>query len=134
MSPNDSTPEGSGTGDGDRTNTRTAEANDREIACTLTEAEARERRETVKSELFPHLSDLAVGDGTVTMTVDDGALDVVTTYVRLEHECCSFAAFDLTVTPYDDPIELTMRGEGLDALFEEGLKPMVEEYDPSLLA
>jgi len=119
MSPDDSAPEGSGT-DG--------------IACTLTETEREERRETIRTGLFPHLRDLEVAPERVAMRFDDDGLERVTEYLRLEHACCSFLAFDLHVTPGEAPIELAMTGEGLETAFEEGLEPMVEAYDPALLA
>jgi hypothetical protein len=104
------------------------------IACTLTGDEIAERREMIRTRLFPHLRDLDVVGDRVTMTLDDDALDTASEYVRLEHECCSFLAFDLHVTPHEEPIELELSGEGVGQAFEEGLRPMVEADDPGLLA
>ena len=108
------------------------------IACTLTEAEAERRRERARSDLFPHLEAVEAEDGeagvTLTFAGTDEAVEAVTEFVRLEHQCCSFARFDLTITPREEANRLAISGEGADAMFEHGMKPLLEEYDPKLLA
>lgn len=80
------------------------------------------------------------GDGgaeprvTLTFAGTDEAVEAMTEFVRLEHQCCSFARFDLEVTPGAEANRLTVSGEGADAMFEQGMKPLLAEYDPELLS
>jgi hypothetical protein len=106
------------------------------IAYTLTEAEAERRRERASSDLFPHLESVTAedGDGPITVAGTEEAVEARTAFGRREHQCCSFARFDLTITPRDETNRLAVSGEGADAMFEQGMKPLLEEYDPELLA
>ena len=106
------------------------------IGCTLTESEAEQRSDRATSELFPHLEAVESRDGSVVLTFEgtDEAVAAAVEFVRREHQCCSFAHFDIEITPHSEPIRVTISGEGADAMFEQGIKPVVAEYDPELVA
>lgn len=106
------------------------------IGCTLTETEAERRRERATDELFPHLEAVERRDDGVTFEFEDtdGAVESVMEFVRLEHQCCSFATFDLELRPDDEAARLSISGEGSVEMYEQGMKPLLAEYDAELVA
>ncbi len=112
------------------------------IACTLTETEAEKRAAWIRSEMVPHLEAIerreggASGDGDGTSSHDESdaeetsggytlvfaeeALEAVMRFARHEHWCCSFAHFEVHVTPGEQPNELSVYGpEGTEEMFGE---------------
>lgn len=106
------------------------------IACTLTEEEAQRRRQRATSELLPHLEATESRDDGAVLTFGgtDEAVAAAMEFVRNERQCCSFAHFEIEIPPRSEPIRVTISGEGADAMFEQGIKPLVAEYDPELVA
>lgn len=107
-----------------------------EVGCTLTETEAERRRERATDKLFPHLEAVERREDGVTFEFEDTdeAVENVMEFTRLEHQCCSFAAFDLQLRSDDEPARLTISGEGSVEMYEKGMKPLLAEYDAGLVA
>lgn len=109
-----------------------------EIACTLTDSELVERREKMRRDFIPYIESIEEMDDGYAFTVDgsDEALVGVMDFVRNEHRCCAHAEFELTVTPREEPIRLTMTGpEGTKEMTEEGfVRPVVEEFEIPLVS
>lgn len=104
---------------------------EREVACTLTEEQEAERSEEVRALLVSHYlgyEDSADGldirfDGT------DEAPQAVAQFISDELQCCSFAEYEITVSPPYEETVLTVTGpEGTRQMFREGLvERLVEE-------
>lgn len=115
--------------------TRPDELDGETIACTLPDDEAEKRLAWLRSELVPHLESIEPrADGSkspaerddenlangYTLTFAEEALEAVMRFTRHEHWCCSFAHFEIHVTPGEDPNELSVYGpEGTDEMFDE---------------
>lgn len=106
-----------------------------DAGCSLTETEAQRRRERVTDKLFPFLEAVERPDDGVTFEFEDTeeAVENVMEFVRLEHQCCSFAVFDLELRSDDEPARLTISGEGSTEMYEKGIKPLLAEYDAELV-
>lgn len=132
------------------------------VACTLTGDEAEKRAAWIRSELVPHLEAIerreggASGDGETavdsaassadgsdddeeakggyTLVFAEEALEAVMRFARHEHWCCSFAHFEVHVTPGEEPNELSVYGpEGTEEMFgEEFVSAMAGEAGVSV--
>ena len=82
------------------------------IACTLSEAELRERRQTVFAVFRTHVVRTTERpDGyALTLTPTDEAIAAATAVMQLERRCCAFLRFTLTVDPGGDAVELALTG------------------------
>ena len=95
------------------------------IACSLTDAQLQQRRKAELSEVKAAM--IAVKEtenGFVYQFESSGErIAALTNLVNLEHECCPFLTFRITVEPGDRPVSLEISGppgtkEFLAALFE----------------
>ena len=81
-----------------------------EVACSLTDAESRERRLMVRKTLFPHITTaekIATGLK-LTFPNSDLVRSNVEEFVGLERQCCGFLAFD--ISPPGQGLVLTING------------------------
>lgn len=109
---------------------------DEPVACTITEETREEREEFIRTELAPHVETIERRDpdGWRFVVAEEG-LEGATTFARREHRCCSFAHFDLHVTPGDADHVLEIYGpEGTDEMFRMFVDTLVEEFDAELVA
>jgi len=102
----------------------------REVTCTLTEEQEAERTVEVRSLLVSHYSgydDRADGLD-IRFEGTDESLRAVAQFIADELQCCSFAEYDITVSPPYEQTVLTVTGpEGTRQLFREGLVERLEE-------
>lgn len=82
------------------------------IACTLTEAELEQRRETMLSKVIAKAEEIhAVQDGyAFRFKPADAILEEIVSLIQKERKCCRFLHFNLRVTPDEGPIWLELAG------------------------
>lgn len=82
------------------------------IACTLSDSELQQRRREVLHKVRDAVSEKReLKDGFVyQFTAVPGRIDELSTLIALEHECCPFLRFRLTVEPGDGAISLELTG------------------------
>ena len=82
------------------------------VACSLTDAAFRERRDAVQHDLFSGKTGSAIdGDGyRFHFPPDDVWLDRITAFVLAERQCCPFLTFRVDVPADGSGIELRMSG------------------------
>lgn len=92
--------------------------------CTLSPEDAQRRRDQLPPVLVERFDGTTVHDeGRITVRFEGVAkpLSALASFVAAEHECCSFAAYDLVVEPPYEATRLEVRGpEGTAELFREG--------------
>lgn len=94
----------------------------RPVACTLTESERAERSDRVESVLSASYRSASERPDGYTLTFDgtDGALPALGRFVAAERECCSFADYEIAVSPPYEEVRLAITGpEGTKAVFGE---------------
>jgi hypothetical protein len=92
------------------------------IACTLSDAELRERRETVLQKVRSAVSDVKKIENGYAYEFASGG-DVIMQLahlIDLEHRCCPFLKFQLTIEPGEAVIRLDLTGP-------EGTKDFLSE-------
>jgi hypothetical protein len=86
------------------------------IACTLTEAELRERRQVIMDAFHSMqviASELPDGDGyAFTFPASSEALQRITQLVDMERQCCAFLTFKIVVEVAQAPMRLEVTGPG----------------------
>jgi hypothetical protein len=84
------------------------------IACTLTEAQMRERRETVLKNIRSQIMEVReLPDGyAFRFEAGDEQLDALARMINLERKCCAFLRFALTMEPGGGPLWLEITGPG----------------------
>lgn len=107
----------------------------REVTCTLTKEQEAERSEEVRDLLISHYlgyEDLA--DGLDIRFEGTGeSLQAVALFISDELECCSFAEYEITVSPPYEETVLTVTGpEGTRQMFRGGLVERLEEETASV--
>lgn len=105
----------------------------REVACTLTEEQERERSEEVRSHLITTYLGFEESDDGVTIRFDgaDESLLAVAEFTWAELQCCAFAEYEITVTPPYEETVLTITGpDGTRQLFRDGLVNRLESEAP----
>lgn len=110
---------------------------DEPVACTITEETKREREPFIETMLAPYVDVVEARDGGWRFEVEhtDDAVEGLTTFVRREHRCCSFADFQVHLTPGDAPNAVDIRGpEGTTEMFGEFVDRLVEEFDAELVS
>lgn len=82
------------------------------IACTLSDSELRERRETVLQKVRSAVSEIKeIENGYAYQFPSDGEMTVeLARLIDLEHRCCPFLRFQLIIEPGQGPIWLEMTG------------------------
>jgi hypothetical protein len=96
------------------------------FACTLTDAEFRERRAGLLATLASRVREREdTGDG-VAFRFDpsDATLGLIAEMIRLERQCCAFLRFALIVEPDPGPIRLAIGGP-------EGTREFVRDLLPA---
>ena len=92
------------------------------VACSLTDNELQKRRREVLERARVAVTEIKeLEDGFVFRFSNDGSrLTDLAGLVQLEHVCCPFLRFRITVEPGDGPICLEMTGpEGAKAFLAE---------------
>jgi hypothetical protein len=91
----------------EKTASLTAEA---PIACTLTDAAKRERRDEIAGLLSEAAkSTREIEDGYV-VEFEDGHTAKIVEFIEFERTCCSFLEFTLTFAPKNGPVTLSITG------------------------
>ncbi len=82
------------------------------VACSLMDSELQERRRNVLQKVRTVVSEMKeIENGFIYRFPSDGAwLRELADMVELEHQCCPFLKFSITVEPGDGPIWLEMTG------------------------
>ena len=92
------------------------------VACSLMDSELQERRRNVLQRVISMVSEVKeVDHGFIYRFSSDGAwIRELANLVELEHQCCPFLKFTITVEPGDGPVWLEMTGpEGTKAFLSE---------------
>jgi hypothetical protein len=92
------------------------------IACTLSDSKLRERRETVLQKIRTAVSDVKeIENGFAYQLTRSGEVIMeLARLIDLEHRCCPFLKFQLTIEPGQGPIRLELTGP-------EGTKDFLSE-------
>ena len=92
------------------------------IACTLSDSELRERRDTVLQRVRSVVSEVKeIENGYAYQFPSGGGMTLeLARLIDLEHRCCPFLRFQLTIEPGQGPIWLEMTGP-------EGTKDFLSE-------
>lgn len=82
------------------------------VACSLMDSELQERRRNVLQRVRSVVSEVKeLGHGFIYRFPSDGAvITELANLVALEHQCCPFLKFRITVEPGDGPVWLEMTG------------------------
>lgn len=102
---------------------------EREVACTLTKEQEADRREAVRTRLIEHYLGYEEHETGVVVRFDgtDESLKALAEFTANESQCCSFAEYELTVTPPYEETRLTVTGpDGTRELFRDGLIDRLE--------
>ncbi|HKR59514.1 MAG TPA: hypothetical protein VJS64_07250 [Pyrinomonadaceae bacterium] len=101
------------------------DANDLAIACNLTDAQLQQRRNAELSQAKSAMIATRETENGFVYQFDSSSerIAALTNLIDLEHQCCPFLTFRLTVEPGDRPVSLEISGppgtkEFLVALFE----------------
>ena len=100
-----------------------------EVACTLTKEQKADRREEVRTHLVEHYLGYEEHENGVVVRFDgtDESLTALAEFTANELQCCSFAEYEITVTPPYEETHLTVTGsEGTKELFHEGFVERLE--------
>ena len=92
------------------------------VACSLMDSELQERRRNVLQRVISMVSEVKeVDHGFIYRFPSDGAwIRELANLVELEHQCCPFLKFTITVEPGNGPVWLEMTGpEGTKAFLSE---------------
>lgn len=98
--------------------------NDLPVACSLSEAELRQRRSQLLARAIGCVQETrSLADGyALRFAADDAALADVMQLIQLERQCCAFLRFRLTVEPGGGPVWLELTGpEGTKAMLESAM-------------
>lgn len=97
------------------------------VACSLMDSELQERRRNVLDKVRTVVSEVKeIENGFIYRLPSDGSwIKELANLVELEHQCCPFLKFNITVEPGDGPIWLEMTGpqgtkEFLAEVFNKG--------------
>lgn len=105
------------------------EYDDVPVACTLGDAEKERRRDWVEETLVGAVRAAEEREDGYEFVFEgsDAVLEAVSTFVRREARCCSFARFRIAVPQGFEEVRLLFAGpEGTKDLLETGL---IEEFD-----
>ena len=96
------------------------------LSCSLTSADLQERREVLKSEIFPKMiKKHELTNGYVYYFDDEkGFSEKIMELIQKEKECCPFFKFDLSILPFGKGIALQISGS-------EAVKGFLEDFESS---
>lgn len=103
---------------------------EREVVCTLPEEDQPTRSEDVQTLLIAHYVDYELRENGVEIRFDgtDESLQAIAQFTSNELQCCSFAEYEITVSPPYEETVLTVTGpEGTRTMFREGLVERLEQ-------
>ncbi|RBI60280.1 Zn-dependent oxidoreductase [halophilic archaeon] len=101
----------------------------REVACTLTEEQERERSAEVRSHLISHYVGYEATEDGLAIRFDgtDESLPAVAQFTASELQCCAFAEYKITVEPPYEETVLSVTGpDGTRQMFRDGLVNRLE--------
>lgn len=107
----------------------------RDVTCTLTEEQEAKRSADVQSLLISHYSGYKAPEDSLEIRFEgtDESLQAVSQFISAELQCCSFAEYEITVSPPYEETVLTITGpEDTRQLFREGLVERLEEESASV--
>lgn len=99
------------------------------VACTLTEGQDEGRYDQIRPTLESSYGGSTELDDGYTLRFDgvDGTMTALARFVSLELQCCSFAEYEIAVSPPYQETRLTITGpDGTKATFGEGLVELLE--------
>lgn len=102
---------------------------ERPVACTLSEEERGDRSEAVRSLLISHYGGYEERENGLDLRFEgtDESPRAVAQFVSNELQCCSFADYEIAVSPPYEETVLTVTGpEGTREVFREGLVDRLE--------
>ena len=105
----------------------------REVTCTLTDEEEAERSEEVRSLLIAHYAGYEEREDGVEIRFEgtDDSLTALARFASNELLCCSFASYEIGVSPPYEETVLTVTGpDGTREMFLEGLVERLEAEAP----
>lgn len=103
---------------------------ERAVACTLTEEAEKDRSEEARSLLVSHYTGYEERENGLDIRFDgtNESLQAVARFTSNELQCCSFAEYEITVSPPYEETVLTVTGpDGTRQMFREGLVERLEE-------
>src|SRR5262245_55291777 len=80
------------------------------IACTLTSEQLQERRSTLLEPVSQAVLEVQEREQGYAYRFPANMLEALFQVIRLEHQCCAFLRFTLTVEPGDGPLWLEVAG------------------------
>ena len=93
-----------------------------QVACSLMPAELQERRRNVLAKVRCAVSKVTeLQNGFVYHFPSDAGIPELANLIQLEHECCPFLSFRLTVEAGNGSVLLEMTGPGGTKEFLEGV-------------
>jgi hypothetical protein len=101
-----------------------------EVACTITNEKEAEPSEQVQATLIDHYIGYREVENGVLARFDgtDESLEALAKFISNELHCCSFAEYEITVTPPYNETHLRITGpDGTKELFTDGLVDRLEE-------
>ena len=101
----------------------------REVACSLTEEDETERSANVRSLLIDHFLGHEEREGGIDVRFEgtDASLRALALFTSDELLCCSFAEYEITVSPPYEETMLSITGpDGTKQMFREGLIERLE--------
>ena len=107
----------------------------REVACTLTEEQEAERSEEVRELLISHYLGYQESEDGLGIRFEgtDESLRALAQFTADELQCCSFAEYEIAVSPPYEETVLTVTGpEGTRQMFQEGLVERLEAESTSV--
>lgn len=104
-----------------------------DVACTLTEGQEAERSEEVRSLLIAHYVGYKEHEDSLDIRFEgtNESLQAVAQFTSNELLCCSFADYEIKVSPPYEETVLTVTGpDGTQQMFREGLVDRLEMESP----
>lgn len=95
----------------------------REVACTLTEEQEANRPTDVQATLIDHYLGYEEHENGVVVRFDgtDASLEALAEFTSNELQCCSFAEYEIAVSPPYEETVLTVTGpDGTKEMFQDG--------------
>lgn len=102
---------------------------DTEIACTLTDAQFRERRVLIRKTVLAHVVKRHRNKSGITLTFpcEDAIRSQVENFVDLERQCCGFLTF--TLSPQGGDLELLIEAPEAGQQMLDQLADAVSAHD-----
>ena len=101
----------------------------RDVVCTLTEEQEKERSEEVRSRLIANYIGFEESENGLKIRFDgtDESLLAVARFASSELNCCAFAEYEITVSPpYEETVLRITGPEGTRQMFRDGLVGRLE--------